>query len=111
MDKIGIIGLGYVGLPLAVEFGKVLDVIGFDINKERIEELKKGHDRTREVDAAELKAAAKLTYSSDKSDLKHVRYFIVTVPTPVDESKKPDLTPLISASRTVGSILKKGDTV
>ncbi len=111
MDKIGIIGLGYVGLPLAVEFGKVLDVIGFDINKERIEELKKGHDRTREVDAAELKAASRLTYSSDKSDLKQVKYFIVTVPTPVDESKKPDLTPLVSASRTVGSVLKKGDTV
>jgi len=111
MDKIGIIGLGYVGLPLAVEFGKVMDVIGFDINKERIEELKKGFDRTREVDANELKSAAKLAYSSTKDDLKQVTYFIVTVPTPVDESKKPDLRPLISASRTVGSVLKKGDVV
>ncbi len=111
METIGIIGLGYVGLPLAVEFGKVMNVIGFDINQERIEELKKGFDRTREVEAGELKAAAKLCYSSDKNDLKAVKYFIVTVPTPVDESKKPDLTPLISASRTVGSVLKKGDTV
>ncbi|MDQ2655890.1 MAG: nucleotide sugar dehydrogenase [Bacteroidota bacterium] len=111
MEKIGIIGLGYVGLPLAVEFGKVTNVIGFDINQERIEELKKGFDRTREVEAGELKAATKLSYSSDKNDLKAVNYFIVTVPTPVDESKKPDLTPLVSASRTVGSVLKKGDTV
>lgn len=111
MDKIGIIGLGYVGLPLAVEFGKVVDVIGFDINKERIEELKKGHDRTKEVEEAELRAARHLSYSSDLDDLKAVNYFIVTVPTPVDAYKKPDLTPLISASKTVGSVLKKGDIV
>lgn len=111
MDKIGIIGLGYVGLPLAVEFGKVIDVIGFDINKDRITELRKGFDRTREVDANELKSSGKLTYSSDISDLKTVNFFIVTVPTPVDESKKPDLRPLISASKTVGSVLKKGDIV
>jgi UDP-N-acetyl-D-galactosamine dehydrogenase len=111
MDKIGIIGLGYVGLPLAVEFGKVTDVVGFDINKERIEELKKGFDRTREVEPEELKASVRLTYSSDKNDLKSVNYFIVTVPTPVDDSKKPDLRPLVSASRTVGGVLKKGDIV
>lgn len=111
MEKIGIIGLGYVGLPLAVEFGKVLDVVGFDINKERIEELKKGYDRTKEVEEADLKASKKLSYSSDLNDLKSVSYFIVTVPTPVDEYKKPDLTPLISASKTVGSVLKKGDIV
>lgn len=111
MEKIGIIGLGYVGLPLAVEFGKVLDVIGFDINKDRIEELKKGFDRTKEVDEAELRSSEKLTYSSDLNDLKSVNYFIVTVPTPVDEYKKPDLSPLISASKTVGSVLKKGDIV
>ncbi|HOX83723.1 MAG TPA: nucleotide sugar dehydrogenase [Chryseolinea sp.] len=111
MDKIGIIGLGYVGLPLAVEFGKVMDVVGFDINKERIEELKRGSDRTKEVTAEELKASAKLTFSSDVSDLKTVNYFIVTVPTPVDDSKKPDLRPLESASKTVGSVLKKGDIV
>lgn len=111
MDKIGIIGLGYVGLPLAAEFGKVMDVVGFDINKDRIEELKKGFDRTREVGPEELKSSTKLTYSSDKNDLRQVNYFIITVPTPVDESKKPDLRPLVSASKTVGSVLKKGDIV
>jgi len=111
MEKVGIIGLGYVGLPLAVEFGKVVDVVGFDINTERIEELKKGFDRTKEVDTDELKSSTKLTYSSNPQDLKAVNYFIVTVPTPVDEYKKPDLTPLISASKTVGSVLKKGDIV
>jgi len=111
MDKIGIIGLGYVGLPLAVEFGKVIEVVGFDINKERIGELKKGSDRTKEVTSDELKASAKLSFSSDVSDLKTVNYFIVTVPTPVDDSKKPDLRPLESASKTVGSVLKKGDIV
>jgi len=111
MEKIGIIGLGYVGLPLAVEFGKVIDVVGFDINQERINELKKGYDRTREVEPEELKQAARLSYSSDLSDLKSVNYFIVTVPTPVDQYKKPDLFPLISASKTVGSVLKKGDIV
>lgn len=111
MDKIGIIGLGYVGLPLAAEFGKVIDVIGFDINTERIEELRKGFDRTCEVEPAELKASTKLKFSSDKEDLKSVNYFIVTVPTPVDDSKKPDLRPLVSASKTVGSVLKKGDVV
>jgi UDP-N-acetyl-D-galactosamine dehydrogenase len=111
MEKIGIIGLGYVGLPLAVEFGKVVDVVGFDINKERIEELKKGFDRTKEVEEADLKSSKKLSYSSNLNDLKSVTYFIVTVPTPVDEYKKPDLTPLLSASQTVGSVLKKGDIV
>src|SRR6185503_8179552 len=103
MEKVGVIGLGYVGLPLAVEFGKVLNVVGFDINKERIKELKKGHDRTLEVDAAELQSAAKLSFSFDVVDLKSVYYFIVTVPTPVDQFKTPDLSPLIAASKTVGS--------
>ena len=111
MDKIGIIGLGYVGLPLAVEFGKVMDVVGFDINRNRIEELKKGHDRTLECNTAELKSATKLSFSFDPLDLKSVNYFIVTVPTPVDQFKKPDLTPLVSASKTVGNVLKKGDVV
>lgn len=111
MDKIGIIGLGYVGLPLAVEFGKILDVVGFDINQERIQELKSGHDRTLEVDSAELKSATNLTYSSNPQNLNAVNYFIVTVPTPVDEYKTPDLTPLIKASETVGKVLKKGDIV
>lgn len=111
MEKIGIIGLGYVGLPLAVEFGKVLPVIGFDINKERIDELKKGYDKTLEVETDELKSATQLSFSTDLNDLKSVNIFIVTVPTPVDQYKKPDLTPLISASKTVGSVLKKNDIV
>src|SRR6185503_16897851 len=111
MEKIGIIGLGYVVLPLAVEFGKVLDVVGFDINKNRIEELKKGFDHTKEVESAELKKSTRLSYSSDLKDLKTVNYYIITVPTPIDKYKKPDLTPLISASTTVGSVLKKGDIV
>lgn len=111
MQKVGVIGLGYVGLPLAVEFGKKLPVIGFDINKERIEELNHGFDRTLEVDEAELKSSTQLSFSCDVSELKGVNHFIVTVPTPVDEFKKPDLTPLISASKTVGSVLKKGDIV
>ncbi len=111
MEKIGIIGLGYVGLPLAVEFGKSMDVIGFDINQSRIDELKKGYDRTLEVDEAELRSSTKLTFSTKLEDLATANYFIVTVPTPVDEYRNPDLTPLQSASRTVGSVLKKGDIV
>ena len=111
MEKIGVIGLGYVGLPLAVEFGKVTEVVGFDINSSRIDELKKGHDRTLEVESLELKSAGKLLFSTEIQDLQTVNYFIVTVPTPVDEFKKPDLTPLISASKTVGSVLKYGDIV
>jgi UDP-N-acetyl-D-galactosamine dehydrogenase len=111
MEKIGIIGLGYVGLPLAVEFGKVLEVVGFDINKERIEELQNGHDRTKEVEEAELKASKKLMFTYTLGDLRDVNYFIVTVPTPVDEFKKPDLRPLESASKAVGNVLKKGDIV
>lgn len=111
MEKIGIIGLGYVGLPLAVEFGKIIDVVGFDINQARIDELKKGIDRTLEVDKQELQASKHLTFSSNVEDLKTVNYFIVTVPTPVDEFHVPDLRPLQSASKTVGSALKKGDIV
>jgi UDP-N-acetyl-D-glucosamine/UDP-N-acetyl-D-galactosamine dehydrogenase len=111
MQKIGVIGLGYVGLPLAVEFGKKVDVVGFDINRDRIDELKNGFDRTREVDRQELGSAERLMYSSDVSDLKDVTSFIVTVPTPVDEFKTPDLRPLQSASKMVGSVLKKGDIV
>jgi UDP-N-acetyl-D-galactosamine dehydrogenase len=111
MEKIGVIGLGYVGLPLAVEFGKVVDVVGFDINPVRIEELKNGVDRTLETDREELVAAAKLSFSSNPEDLKKVNYFIVTVPTPVDEYKTPDLNPLRKASETVGKVLKQGDIV
>jgi UDP-N-acetyl-D-galactosamine dehydrogenase len=111
MEKIGIIGLGYVGLPLAVEFGKKLQVVGFDINQDRIAELRKGHDRTLEVESEELKSSKGLSFSSETNDLKDVNYFIITVPTPVDEFKTPDLRPLQSASKTVGSVLKKGDIV
>jgi UDP-N-acetyl-D-glucosamine/UDP-N-acetyl-D-galactosamine dehydrogenase len=111
MEKIAIIGLGYVGLPLAVEFGKVVDTVGFDIHLQRIDELQKGHDRTREVGKEELKAAKRLKYSSAPEALRDCNYFIVTVPTPVDEFKTPDLRPLISASKTVGQVLKKGDIV
>ena len=111
MEKIGIIGLGYVGLPLAVEFGKIVHVVGFDINKDRIEELKRQHDRTREVNPDELRSASKLTFSSSIEDLRDVNYFIVTVPTPIDEFKNPDLRPLEGASKMVGGVLKKGDIV
>lgn len=111
MEKIGIVGLGYVGLPLAVEFGKIIDVVGFDINEQRIAELRNHCDRTREVEPDELKAAGRLSYSFDLEDLRAVNYFIVTVPTPIDEFKKPDLRPLESASRTVGKVLKRGDIV
>lgn len=111
MDKVGIIGLGYVGLPLAVEFGKVMETVGFDIDKRRIDELAKGHDRTKEVSAEELKASMKLKCSSDITQLKDINFFIVTVPTPVDDFKQPDLRPLVSASKTVGQVLKKNDIV
>ena len=111
MERIGIIGLGYVGLPLAVEFGKILEVVGFDINQLRIEELKKGIDRTLEVDKEELSSSKLLSFTANSEDLKKVNHFIVTVPTPVDEYKTPDLTPLIKASETVGKVLKKGDIV
>ncbi len=111
MEKIGVIGLGYVGLPLAVEFGKILDVVGFDINQSRIEELKRGVDKTLEVDAEELASASKLKFSSNIEELRTVNHFIVTVPTPVDEYKTPDLTPLRKASETVGKVLKRGDIV
>ncbi|MBL7870155.1 MAG: nucleotide sugar dehydrogenase [Cyclobacteriaceae bacterium] len=111
MEKIGVIGLGYVGLPLAVEFGKILEVVGFDINQTRIEELQKAYDRTLEVDTDEFAKAPKLTFTANHNDLRSVNYFIVTVPTPIDEYKTPDLTPLIKASETVGKVLKRGDIV
>ena len=111
MGKIGIIGLGYVGLPLAVEFGKIAEVIGFDINEQRIAELTNGIDRTLEVDVEGLKSAKMLTFTSNAQQLQSVNYFLVTVPTPVDVYKNPDLTPLIKASETVGKVLKKGDIV
>lgn len=109
--KLAIIGLGYVGLPLAVEFGKCRSVVGFDINKQRIDALKAGRDATLEVSDDEMKEAVQLVYSASLDDLKSCNVFIVTVPTPIDEHKQPDLTPLIKASETIGSVLKKGDIV
>ena len=109
--KLGIIGLGYVGLPLAVEFGRKRKVIGFDIKQERIDELKSGHDSTNEVTPEELGAAGHLTFSTQIQDLNICNCYIVTVPTPIDEYKRPDLAPLISASEIVGKNLRKGDLV
>lgn len=109
--RIAIIGLGYVGLPLAVEFGKKRAVIGFDINKARIEELKSGHDHTLETEPDELRAARHLTFSANAADLAAANCFIVTVPTPIDEHKRPDLTPLVRASELIGKVLKAGDIV
>lgn len=109
--KIAIIGLGYVGLPLAVEFGKHREVLGFDINQARIAELQAGKDSTLEVEPENLAAAKQLSYSCNIEDLKTCTIFIVTVPTPVDQVNRPDLTPLQKASHTVGSALKKGDIV
>jgi UDP-N-acetyl-D-galactosamine dehydrogenase len=109
--KIAIIGLGYVGLPLAVEFGKQIPVTGFDIKQGRIDELRTGHDSTRETDAAELAAAKHLGFTSKPDDLKDCNVFIVTVPTPVDQANRPDLTPLVKASETVGKVMPKGAIV
>ncbi|MGP5222237.1 Vi polysaccharide biosynthesis UDP-N-acetylglucosamine C-6 dehydrogenase TviB [Psychrobacter celer] len=109
--KIAVIGLGYVGLPLAVEFGKHLPVVGFDINAERISALTAGTDHTLEVSNKELAQATHLTYSSDINELQDCNFFIVTVPTPIDDYKQPDLTPLIKASEAIGSLLKQDDIV
>jgi UDP-N-acetyl-D-galactosamine dehydrogenase len=109
--KIGIIGLGYVGLPLAVEFGKHRPVLGFDVKPARIAELQAGHDSTLEVTAAELKSAGHLSFSSNAPDLKSCQVFIVTVPTPVDAANRPDMTPLIRASETVGRALSRNAVV
>ncbi|SDH17473.1 UDP-N-acetyl-D-galactosamine dehydrogenase [Pseudomonas benzenivorans] len=109
--RLAVIGLGYVGLPLAVEFGKYRTVVGFDINQARIEALKAGHDATLEVSDEELKEATQLRFSTQLNDLAECNIFIVTVPTPIDGHKKPDLTPLIKASQTIGEVLKKGDIV
>ncbi|MEB0014181.1 Vi polysaccharide biosynthesis UDP-N-acetylglucosamine C-6 dehydrogenase TviB [Glaciimonas sp. Gout2] len=107
--RIAIIGLGYVGLPLAVEFGKKYPTLGFDINQRRVTELKEGIETTLEVESADLKAAIYLNYSTDLDDLRSATVYIVTVPTPIDEHKQPDLTPLQKASETLGKVIKKGD--
>ena len=109
--KIAIIGLGYVGLPLAVEFSRKYSVLGFDIDHERIQELKAGFDRTQEIQEKDLKTVQDLAFSSLVKDLTSYNVFIVTVPTPIDDYKKPDLGPLLKASKTIGSVLKKGDIV
>ena len=109
--KLAIVGLGYVGLPLAVEFGKKRPVVGFDINEKRINELKSGHDHTLETESEELQAAKLLSFTTSLDDLGKCNCFIVTVPTPIDEHNQPDLTPLIKASETIGKVLKHGDIV
>jgi UDP-N-acetyl-D-galactosamine dehydrogenase len=108
---IGVIGLGYVGLPLAVEFGKIFPTVGFDINQTRLNELKQCTDSTLETTEEELASAKFLTFASDLELLKHCQVFIVTVPTPIDKYKNPDLTPLRKASETLGKVIKKGDVV
>ncbi len=109
--RIGVIGLGYVGLPLAVEFGRQLPVVGYDIKPERIAELREGRDSTREVDADELAAASQLSYTDRLDELRGCNVYIVTVPTPIDAFRTPDLRPLISASEAVGRVISPGDVV
>ncbi|PHR84367.1 MAG: Vi polysaccharide biosynthesis UDP-N-acetylglucosamine C-6 dehydrogenase TviB [Colwellia sp.] len=109
--KIAIIGLGYVGLPLAVEFGKKYQTLGFDINAQRVDELKQGHDFTLEVSKDELADSAFISYSCDFNALKESNIYIVTVPTPIDEHKQPDLTPLVKASQMLAKVINKGDIV
>lgn len=111
-DKICMIGLGYVGLPLAVAFAGKMSVVGFDINQQRIDELEAGHDRTLEIEDAELASVKdNIAYTANIQDAKDCNIYIVTVPTPIDSANRPDLTPLIKSSQTVGSVLKKGDIV
>ena len=109
--RIGVVGLGYVGLPLAVEFGKHFETVGFDVNPQRVAQLRKGRDSTLEVSAEELRAAQRLTYTTDLDGLRRCRVFIVTVPTPIDGYKRPDLSPLVRASESVGTVLSKGALV
>ena len=109
--RIGIIGLGYVGLPLAVEFGQHYPTVGYDLRTDRIEQLRAGEDRTLETTIEELRAATQLTFTAEPADLAACNVYIVTVPTPIDAAKRPDLTPLIKASETVGRLLKPGDIV
>ena len=109
--RIAIVGLGYVGLPLAVAFGKKVDTIGFDIKKDRISDLEKGIDASKEVSKKEIESSAKLSFSDSINDLKGYNFFIVAVPTPVDDYKIPDFTPLVKSSASVAKVLKKGDVV
>ena len=109
--EIAVIGLGYVGLPLAVEFGKKRSVVGFDIDKRRIQELNDGIDKTLEISKREIEDSKNLTFTSEVNDLKKCNFFIVTVPTPIDEDNQPDLNPLLKASTLIGSLIKRGDIV
>jgi UDP-N-acetyl-D-galactosamine dehydrogenase len=109
--RIGVIGLGYVGLPLAVEFGRRYETVGYDYNPDRVAELRQGNDRTHEVEPADFKRATRLAFADDAEAIRTCNVYIVTVPTPVDAAKTPDLGPLLSASRTVGGLLKPGDVV
>ena len=108
---LGVVGLGYVGLPLAVEFGKAFKTVGFDINPARVQELRAGRDSTLEVDADELATAAKLSFTTQVDEIAACTVYIVTVPTPIDDHNRPDLTPLVRASQAIGGVLKKGDVV
>ena len=110
-SKLAIIGLGYVGLPLAVEFGKQYQTVGYDISKGRVDELRKGEDSTLEVSTEQLAESSKLTFTSRIEDIQDCSIYIITVPTPIDRNKKPDLSPLESSSRAIGKILKTGDIV
>src|SRR5580698_7399710 len=109
--RIAVVGLGYVGLPLAVEFGKCYETLGFDVKPERVAQLRAGRDTTLEVTREELKNARQLGFTTELADLKRCRVFVVTVPTPIDEYKRPDLTPLIRASESVGKVLRRGAIV
>ena len=109
--KIGIIGLGYVGLPLAVEFGKRYETVGFDLKSERVAELNAGRDSTLEVEPGDLQAATRLTCTDKLEDMESCDVYIVSVPTPIDDHQRPDLSPLLSASKTVGKVLKPGNVV
>ena len=110
-DKIAVIGLGYVGIPLAVEFGKISKTVGLDINSSRIQELKKGFDRTLEMNEKDLKSAVHLSFTESIEDIKDCNIYIITVPTPINNKNLPDLTPLIESSKSVGTVLKKDDIV
>ena len=109
--KLGIIGLGYVGLPLTLEFAKKRKVLGFDINEERINQLNSGIDKNLEFNKDEIKSSSDIKFTSNKKDLKNANCFIVTVPTPINELKEPDLKPLIQASEMIGGIIKMGNIV
>ena len=109
--RIGVIGLGYVGLPLAVEFGKQYDTVGFDVKAERIAELESGIDSTLEASAEELQSATKLSYTTDAATLGDCNFYVVTVPTPIGDSNRPLLTPLKKASETLGRVIEPGDIV